>query len=210
MKEYHKIQSVFKRDEKTNQFIIGQWSIPSLEYLCNLEWTWDEKIDGTNIRIIWDGSSRKFGGRTDNAQIPAYLYQRLETLFTNEKLKEIFGESPATLYGEGFGAKIQKGGGSYIPDGVDFILFDALIGSFWLERQDVEDIAQKLGLRITTLVGSGPISSAIEFVKGGFKSVIGTAQAEGLILRPKVQLFDRKGHRIITKVKTKDFKFVSA
>ena len=32
-----------------------------------------------------------------------------------------------------------------------------------------------------------------------------TAKAEGLVLRPSVQLFNRKGERIITKVKTKDF-----
>ena len=204
MKEYHKIQSLFKRDQKTNQFILGEWALEEIGYLANLDWEWDEKIDGTNIRVIWDGVNRKFGGRTDNAQIPAYLFERLEVLFTPEKLKEAFGEAPATLYGEGFGAKIQSGG-DYLPT-VDFILFDVLIDSFWLKREDVAGIAEKMGLRITNIVGKGPISAAMEFVKAGFQSAIGTKKAEGLVLRPQVQLFTRQGHRIITKVKTRDFK----
>src|SRR5271165_5917716 len=118
MNEYHKIMSIYKRDQKTNQFIIGDWALPEIGYLASLDWEWDEKIDGTNIRIHWDGTNRKFGGRTDNAQIPAYLFERLEVLFTIENLKNCFGESPATLYGEGFGAKIQ-GGGDYLSS-VDF------------------------------------------------------------------------------------------
>ena len=28
MKEYHKIQSIYKRDEKTHKFIEGQFSLP--------------------------------------------------------------------------------------------------------------------------------------------------------------------------------------
>lgn len=204
MKEYHKIQSIFKRDEKTNQFLIGEWAVPEIGYLSSLEWQWDEKIDGTNIRIIWDGSNRKFGGRTDNAQIPAHLYERLEALFTNERLKEVIGETPATLYGEGFGAKIQ-GGGDYLPH-ADFILFDIFIDEFWLKRDSVEEVAKRLNLRVTNIVGKGTIEQAIEFVKKGFNSSIGTKKAEGLILRPLEQLFTRRGHRIITKIKTRDFK----
>jgi len=40
--------------------------------------------------------------------------------------------------------KIQKGGGNYIADGVDFVLFDVWINGIWLERENVEDIAEKL------------------------------------------------------------------
>ncbi len=204
MKEYHKIQSVFKRDEKTKKFIEGDWATPELAYLHRQVWSWDEKIDGTNIRIHWDGVKRTFGGRTDNAAIPATLVTRLEELFTVDKLKAAFGDTAGTLYGEGFGAKIQSGG-NYLPT-QDFILFDVLIGDWWLERQNVEECAKKLDLRITSMVGEGTVTEAIAKVRAGFKSTIGTADAEGLILRPMVQLFNRKGERVITKVKTRDFK----
>ena len=191
MNEYHKIQSVYKRDEKTKKFIIGDWSLPELGYLKDLTWTWDEKIDGTNIRIHWDGTTRTFGGRTDNALIPATLIKRLEVLFTPEKLKEAFGETIVTLYGEGFGAKIQSGG-DYLPD-QDFILFDVYIGNWWLERHSVAEISDKLGLRLTAIRGEGTLEHAIEFVKAGFKSVIGTKYARRFGLSPESSTVQPKG-----------------
>ena len=203
VKEYHKINSIFKRDEKTKRFIIGEFARTEFEFLKDCQWIWDEKIDGTNIRVLWDGKDRKFGGRTENAQIPAPLFERLEELFTPAKLLPVFGEVPALLYGEGFGAKIQNG--SAYLDHPDFILFDVLIGDYWLERDNIEGIATNLGLRITPVLGKGTIEQSIEFVRNGFKSTIGTAKAEGLVLRPPIQLFTRKGERIITKIKTKDF-----
>lgn len=207
MKEYHKIQSVFKRDEKTKKFLLDEWSLPELEYLRDCTWVWDEKIDGTNIRIHWENGSRTFGGRTDNAAIPATLVKRLEELFPPEKLREALGEGPATLYGEGFGARIQNGH-AYL-DHQDFILFDVNIGGWWLERQNIEEVAGKLGLRIVSVIGEGTLDEAIQFVKAGFKSLIGTADAEGLVLRPKVQLFNRKGERVVVKIKTRDLRAVA-
>lgn len=35
---------------------------------------------------------------------------------------------PVTIFGEGYGVKIQKGG-NYIPDDVNFILFDVRFGN---------------------------------------------------------------------------------
>lgn len=212
MKIYHKIQSVFKREkEKPCRFIIGQYSLPEFEYLKDNTWVWDEKVDGTNIRVGWDGVSVSFGGRTDKAQIPKPLVEALTELFTPEKMAEVFPDqegqvTDVTLHGEGYGARIQKGGGNYIPDGVSFVLFDVRIGHWWMQRKDVEAMAEKLGLNVTPIVGEGTIDEAIEFVKKGFKSKWGDFLAEGLVIRPKVPMFARNGGRIITKIKHKDFK----
>lgn len=54
MKTYPKIPSVFVRDEKTHKFIDGQFRCPEFEYLQDNLWLWTEKVDGTNIRVIWD------------------------------------------------------------------------------------------------------------------------------------------------------------
>jgi hypothetical protein len=54
-------------------------------------------------------------------------------------------------------------------------------------------------------LGRGTLLEAIERVKEGFPSMIGQAQAEGMVLRPVVELTDRLGHRVITKVKHRDF-----
>jgi len=208
MKEYHKIQSVFKRDEKTHKFIEGDYSLPEFEYLKNNAWTFTEKVDGTNIRIMINGENITFGGKTDRAQIPAKLITVLNNTFLiitqRQKIKEMF-DYPVCLYGEGYGASIQKGGGNYKSDGVGFVLFDIKIGEWWLQRDDVADIANKLGLEIVPTIGCRELTYAIGMVKTGFKSVWGDFPAEGLVLRPQIELKRRNGERIITKIKQKDF-----
>ena len=54
--KYHKILSLFKRNMGgDNKFIIGEWTTPELKYLKDNDWVWTEKVDGTNIRIMWNG-----------------------------------------------------------------------------------------------------------------------------------------------------------
>jgi ATP-dependent RNA circularization protein (DNA/RNA ligase family) len=213
MNEYHKIQTVFLRDPATNHktLLEGQWAKPEFEFLKDAKWQFTEKIDGTNIRVMWDGLKVRFGGKTDNAQIPTYLLAKLQDTFTEAKLTAQFGdhmEMPSVcLYGEGFGAKIQKGGGNYISDGVDFILFDVKVGDWWLEWESVTEVANALGLRQVPIVGEGTLLDAVEVVRAGFGSTIGTHPhiAEGLIMKPATTLFNRKGERVISKLKHKDF-----
>lgn len=210
MIEYHKIQSVYLRDpaNRHKTFLEGQWSLPEFGYLANNDWHWTEKVDGTNVRVHWNGEKVTFGGRTADAQMPLYLLHRLEELFPMVKFHAHFPAieyQDVMLYGEGYGAKIQKGGGNYKPDGVDFVLFDVQIGGVYLERQNVEDISTKLGLRSVPILGHGSLLDAISMTRAGFDSTWGPFKAEGLVMRPAVELVTRRGHRIITKVKHKDF-----
>jgi ATP-dependent RNA circularization protein (DNA/RNA ligase family) len=202
MKEYHKIQSVFKRDERTHKFIIGEYSLPEFGYLKNNIWVYTEKIDGTNIRVMWDGTQIRFGGKTDNAQTPTFLLTKLQDLFPADKFKDL---PPLCLYGEGYGARIQKGGGNYIPNGCDFILIDVWVDDWWLERENIEDVASKLGIKVVPIIGKGNIATALSETQSGFSSTFGAFLAEGMVLKPQVELFNRKGNRIITKMKYKDF-----
>src|SRR3972149_11299480 len=206
MKEYHKITTVWERDPNTKfkTLLEGVWASPEFECLQDNEWVWTEKVDGANIRIMWDGNKVILGWKTDNAQIPAFLIERLQTLFYAGALAKIF-DGTACLYGEGYGAKIQKSGGNYIPDDVDFCLFDVLINETWLKREDVEDIANKLEVQIAPIIGIGGLEDAIDMVRRGIKSKWGDFMSEGLVMRPKIEMKNRMGHRIITKIKTKDF-----
>ena len=206
MKEYHKIITVWERDPETKfkTLLEGKWATPEFEFLKDNEWVWTEKVDGTNIRIMWDGEKVRLGGKTDNAQIPAFLIERLQTLFYAGAMARIF-DGTACLYGEGYGSKIQKGGGNYISDGVDFCLFDVLIGETWLKREDVEDIATKLEVQVAPIIGRGSLEAAINIARAGIVSEWGDFKAEGLVMRPKVEMKNRMGHRIITKIKHKDF-----
>ena len=197
-------------DNKYRTLLEGQFALPEFEYLADNQWVFTEKIDGTNTRAYWDCERVTFGGRTDKSQMPAFLFAKLQEMFPAEKFARLYPETPMTLFGEGFGAGIQKGGGNYISDGVDFALFDVLIGQWWLCREDVEDIAQHLEIDVVPIVGRGTLFEAVEMAREGFRSKIGTQMAEGLVMRPTVELVTRTGKRVITKVKHKDFRSSSA
>lgn len=215
MGEYHKIQSIFKRDPATNMktFLMGEFSEPEFEYLYNNEWEFTEKVDGTNIRVyLGDGTDNpvyRFGGRTDNAIIPKPLQANLHEMFGNAPASELLelGAANAILYGEGYGPGIQSGGKyGFHPS---FVLFDVRIGNWWLNRSDVDDIAKKLGIKSVPVVGRGPLSEAIDMCAAGFESQWGPFICEGIVARPVVELQNRAGRRIITKVKHKDFAYLS-
>jgi hypothetical protein len=203
--EYHKIETLYERDEAT--FKVRPGKLKNQTYSLLKTWQWTEKIDGTNIRCIWKDSKLTFGGKTDNAQIHADLVKWLYENVSPLKLGEIFpGPSEAVIYGEGYGAGIQKGG--LYCDTKKFIVFDVLVdGKWWLSWENVCDVAGKLGLDVVPFIGEMPLEEAAEMVRVGFKSRLngGQMQAEGLVGRPLECLFDKKGHRLITKLKTKDF-----
>lgn len=207
MRLYPKIPGPYKRNTEPgpdrNKLIIGRWTSPELQALANLDWTWTEKVDGTNIRVHWDGHRVTFGGRTDNAQIPAKLVEVLRQLFPEELFEQIFNDTEVTLYGEGFGSGIQSGG-IYRPD-QGFALFDVLIGQYWLKRDDVEDVARKMGIEIVPVFLWGSIHNAIEEVQARIVSAWNDAPAEGLVGVAPEGLLARNGDRIMVKIKIRDF-----
>jgi ATP-dependent RNA circularization protein (DNA/RNA ligase family) len=211
MREYHKIETVFNRDiDGTKKLIEGDFRSETLEFLKDCEFEWTEKVDGTNVRIYWDGHTVTLGGRTDKAQIPADLVNYLNKVFCTPEAEEMFeqkfGESTVILFGEGYGRKIQGVGSLYIPDGVSFIMFDVMVGETWLKRESVEDIAKCFGVDVVPIVGRGTIAEAVEYVKTHKVSTISEkAPLEGVVCRPRVELFDRMGRRVIVKIKGRDF-----
>lgn len=207
MREYPKIYGPYNRHTEgplRNKVIEGSWARSEIGYLAGFQWHFTEKVDGTNIRVHWDGHRVEFGGRTDNAQIPVKLLKALTGLFPEELFEQQFGSDVATLYGEGFGAGIQKGGGNYRPD-PSFVLFDVRIGEWWLLREAVEDVAAELGIAAVPVVLTGTVHEAIAAVRKGVRSAWGGFFVEGLVGTTTVGLLDRAGNRVMVKVKTADF-----
>jgi hypothetical protein len=212
--EYHKIETLYERDLATFKVKVGEFK--NRTYSLLKSWHWTEKIDGTNIRCIWApcfeaiGEPKKsltFGGKTDNAQIHADLIKWLYENVSKDKLFEVFPGNAVVLYGEGYGAGIQKGGGLLSPI-KKFVLFDVLVeGKWWLSHENVCDVAAKLGLDVVPDFGEMTLEDATDFVRKGFKSKLACSvcDAEGLVGRPLETLFDKKGARLIVKLKTKDF-----
>lgn len=211
MKEYQKIQTVYKRDpdNKFKTLLEGEFSTPEFEYLANCEWVGTEKVDGTNIRVMFDATEKivTVAGKTDRAEIPKQLHSWLSKVFIErgDYFSRVFdGAQFVCLYGEGYGAKIQKGGGKYSSEQL-FVLFDVWVDGWWLRREDVDDIATHFDIDSVPVVFQGTLHNAIESCRQGFPSQWGEFIAEGLVLRPSVELKARNGKRIITKIKYKDF-----
>ncbi len=131
---------------------------------------------------------------------------------------------PIVLYGEVYGARIQKGG-EYRKDGdISFRLFDVLVGETWLSWGSVVAIANALNIKTVpvllvpdyaspasaALSGMPVVPDIIDFVREGFKSLVaeeeGTPRlAEGIVARTDPYLFDGHGRRMVWKLKTRDF-----
>lgn len=212
MIKYQKIETIFARDMNGSKKLIeGQYVNPAVEYLKDNEWEWTEKIDGTNIGVVWDGHTVSFQGRTERSEIPKPLEGVLAGLFSGNAAEEIFeqkfGETPAILFGEGYGNKIQKVGSKYITDGVGFILFDVLLPEYdiWLDRDAVSGIAKAFSIPSVPVILRGSVNEAVNVVKSRPMSTIGTAPMEGLVGRPSVPVRDTNGKRLIVKVKAVDF-----
>jgi len=212
---YPKINSLWKRDPSNRNIIKpGEFASEVFEALYDAEWEWTEKIDGTNIRIYYDGyhvpTEAVIGGRTDNAQIPADLYEALRPLTDGIRFCEVFGTSQSvnvTLYGEGYGPKIQKNGGGYRSD-PGFILFDVRIGNTWLKREAVADIAEKFGVPHVAVLDSCSLASAwMNMVGGEYKSTFPEHELEGIVGRPKTRFYTNTGHGfspVLAKIKYSD------
>lgn len=218
--EYPKIETLFERNP---DFTADVARIRCPEFSQISKWLVTEKIDGTNIRVVLteDGAVR-FYGRTDNAQIPTFLFSYLQGTFTAPKLQSLWrpdknGEMKSykmALYGEGYGARIQKGGGNYRQD-VAFRLFDVLVADqWWLSWDDVEGIARKLGILPVPVMGEVEVIPDIVCVaREGFVSLVAeedggvtSSLGEGVVARTNPYLFDKNHRPLRFKLKMRDFK----
>ena len=211
MVEYTKIETLFKRDiEGTKKLIEGDFRNETVEFLKDNQWEFTEKIDGTNIGIVWDGHKVSYQGRTERAQIPAHLMNKLIEIFGGEVNEELFeqkfGDMSVILFGEGYGPKIQNGG-NYRSD-VSFILFDVYLpgSKLWLKRDAIEDIAKTFGIDVVPIVLTGTLQDGVDLIKTFPKSTIGTANMEGIVGKPKVGVLDRMGRRVVVKIKCCDYR----
>ncbi len=204
---------------------------------CKIDGT-NMRIEVTKHSIFEPGNESMCGvgfevaikGKTDNAQIPPKLLKFMEDNYPKEKvfaalgLKEFipteewenehnwleYDQIPNiyTIYGEGYGAGIQKAGGNYIKDGVGFIVFDVKVNDIYLKTDARDEIANKLGAPIVPLMGYFTLDEAIEYVRKGFKTGLWDNKdfiEEGLVLRTDLGLRNRMGKRLIVKVKYEDF-----
>lgn len=227
--KYPKIETLYERERETFKVQVGKMRKPEFAIVRN--WLVTEKIDGTNIRVILYPDGRvSFRGRTDNAQLYPKLVDVLNHMFPEGTTQALYPDQqkkdtpyPWTiLYGEGYGEKIQKGGGNY-REGQSFRLFDVLIipqeveRGWWQEWDTVCKMAERLGVETVPFhTGMEELPMLPEELLAWFpasevarreKSLMSNPARlpEGVVARTNPLLFNRLGERVMWKLKLKDF-----
>lgn len=217
---YPKINSLYnRRPAKPRDLIIGEYCCPEFEEIQYWETT--EKIDGTNCVIILEIENFRnnipfvfFRGRDHGSALPAMLVNWLKTVFNDDvdKYLEIFPTANRVyLYGEGIGPGIN------IKDSYSeyehFVLFDVVVDGFFLSRENVIDVAQKMQINYVPVFPEiRTREQIIEFVQSCPQSTYAEQfnrdiPMEGVVCRAKSGLLFKKDQKpVMFKLKCKDFK----
>lgn len=223
MTKYPKIETLYKRDPDTFK-VTNEIRLPEFSNIKN--WLVQEKIDGTNIRVQYERSKiLMFRGKTDKAQIPVFLLEKLKEMFPAEKVNKVFSRDnvppermiqQACLYGEGYGARIQKGGGNY-REGVSFRLVDVWVDGWWLRWDSVEEVAIALSIDTAPVLAPHTLREAVYLIRPNedrseVKSVVAVedggnpeTRMEGIVARAHPMVLFRKSNPVVWKLKVKDF-----
>lgn len=208
MKEYQKIETLYKFDNETKRFTHKIYN-PIVEYLYDCPWLVSEKIDGTNIRVHWDGHTVEWSGRTDKSDLPKEVSALLKTCFGDAEItfEQMFGEKDVILFMECYGGKIQ--GGLY--GGKERLIgFDVMVNGIYLDKLIIHTIFSNFGITTVPFFIKMNLSECIDIVMNynGPSQFCekGTTQIEGLVCVPTVRLYDHMGNRIIVKIKKKDLR----
>jgi hypothetical protein len=217
--EYPKLQGLYKREgliynEKLNryevdlQFKARKSKIIEGDFSCDefdivKRWFVTEKVDGMNVRIIYENGTVNIYGRTDKALFNKEFYQKLQDTFSKEKLAEVFPDAKkVVLFGEGYGGKIQSGG--YYRKDIDFALFDVYTDRFWVNWGGLTDIASKLNIKTVPLLMNPycdepynfiwNLDEIVSYVKEKNDSKIANEAhvMEGVVCRSATQMLFRK------------------
>lgn len=182
----------------------GAYRSPLLAYLTKSEWIYSRKVDGENIRIQWDGEQALWNGKTNSFQCSAEFTEYMNGTFLEEIFEEKFGRDKiVTIFGEKMGPKTQ--GNELKLKEATLIIYDVNINGTWLSGVDVVEVAHYFGCRtVYAYMPHGMKQESLHNLimmcaNGEFKDW------EGIVARPLVELKDQQGHRVIVKIKNKDY-----
>lgn len=194
--EYPKSYNAYKHGTK-------DWTMPELEYLADIPFIWTEKIDGTNLRVIFDSAGDfEIRGRTDKAQLHPDLIRNVTAMFQNVEASNLI------FFGEGYGAGIQKIGANYRPDKsfIGFDLYNTEKDFFYPFELTKELYGHHKIDFVPEFLPKYSIYEMMQFLAGEPKSYFGDFEPEGYVGQPLVPLYTQYGERIKIKMKVRDFK----
>lgn len=173
-----------------------------------------EKIHGTSAHLTY--KSIPSGDKTAEGlwfYSGGEKYENFVKLFDKEKLMLDFramGHFEVNVYGEAYGGKCQGMSATYGKD-LKFVVFEVQIGDCWLDVPNAEDVAKKLGLEFVAYEKVPATVEALDAerdrpsrqaVRNGMGD---NHKAEGIVIKPLMELHRSNGERIIAKHKRADF-----
>jgi len=160
-----------------------------------------EKIHGTNARVAYIDGERMAGSHNLRRKEGNNVYWMPFELDWVQSLLGSLSESHkhVILFGEIYGAKVQKGFSYDVRDGVGFRIFDIMVDGNYLDFTEMIVLAHRHDAQLVPVLRVMPFS--IEEVKSlaNGKSTIGDNIREGVVIRPVQERRDPKIGRVILK-----------
>lgn len=166
-----------------------------------------EKIHGTSAHVSWNEGKLGFfsGGEK---------YANFVKLFDNDCLTNAFNKMNATkiiIFGEAYGGK-QQGMSSTYGKELKFIAFDVKVGDVWLNIPDAHGLVsgslrldfvhyQRTACNVSILDKLRDAGS-VQSQRNGIEEF---RKAEGIVIRPIVEMTTNSGRRICAKHKRDDY-----
>jgi ATP-dependent RNA circularization protein (DNA/RNA ligase family) len=212
---YPKITSPFKRtDAKSKTVNVGVWFDDYAKFFGEngLPFYATEKVDGTNLNIVYDGNHIQYTGHTDKTvwdpEVEEWIKSKFQTPEFEQICEQLFGEHEIKLCGELIGPKIQSN--FYKLEDYKFILFDIHNNTTnaWWSREKVEQIAKELNLDIVPVIGetTDTLRGWVNYLHN-YKFISkfnNDVEIEGFVVRPLMEILKADGERVIYKIKIND------
>jgi len=188
---YHKIENLYRNPDAL--------TLPEKECYAM------EKIDGSSAKISFkDGQLHFFSVVAKYVTIKS-IFDEADLIRGFEMLPLTENNTPVTVYGEAYGAKIQGFAHRY-GDQLRFVAFEVKAGNRWLDVPDAEQVVRWLNLEFVHYVR---IPCTVEdFDRERDKPSVqaerngmGVQDSEGVIIRPLTERFREDGTRCIWKHK---------
>lgn len=166
-----------------------------------------EKIHGTSAHVRWkDKEVAYFSGGEKHDKFEALF----DTEFLKSKFTELF-DCDVIVYGEAYGGKQQGMSHTYGKE-LKFVVFDVKVDGNWLDVQNAEDVATKLGLefvyynKVVTDLPDIDAERDRPSTQAKRNGIDEDKIAEGVVLRPLMEITRNNGSRLIVKHKSDEFK----
>ena len=167
-----------------------------------------EKIHGTSAHVAWDNEKKTFTFFSGGEKHEKFCSLFDLSALTANALTLLSADT--VFYGEAYGGKQQGMSQTYGPS-LKFVVFDVKIKNCWLDVPSADLLAKSMGFEFVDYVKTSTDLPALDAIRdmpsrqAKRNGITEDKKAEGVVLRPLMELTRNNGERIICKHKRADF-----